>query len=101
MKLADYILDKSSLTPEKAFYYSTLGNAVLLGWEDRIGSIEPGKEADLVFISHPEILKTSNGLQDILALIIYLNHEMEIQSTWIQGKELYNKDKSGGIDEIS
>jgi len=43
MKLADYILDKSSLTPGKAFYYSTLGNAVLLGWEDRIGSIEPGK----------------------------------------------------------
>ncbi|MDP8210230.1 MAG: guanine deaminase [Candidatus Stygibacter australis] len=101
MKLADYILDKSSLTPGKAFYYSTLGNAVLLGWEDRIGSIEPGKDADLVFISHPEILKTSKGLEDILALLIYLNYEMEIQSTWIQGKELYNKDKSGGIDEIS
>jgi len=101
MKLADYILDKSSFAPEKAFYYSTLGNAVLLGWEDRIGSIESGKEADLVFIRHPEILKTSNGLEDILGLLIYLNHEMVIESTWIQGKELYNKDKSGGIDEIS
>lgn len=101
MKLADYILDKSSLTPEKAFYYSTLGNAVLLGWEDRIGSIEAGKEADLVFIRHPELFRSSEGLEDILSFMIYLNHEVIIDSTWIQGKELYHKDKSGGIDEIS
>jgi guanine deaminase len=101
MKFADYILDKSTLTPQKAFYYATLGNAELLGMADKIGSLEVGKEADLVFLQHDALFKTAVESLDILSLMIYLNHEMKVESTWIQGKELYNKDKSGGSDEVS
>ena len=101
MKFADYILDKSTLTPAKAFYYGTLGNAELLGMADKVGSLEVGKEADLVFLQHEAFFKTAVEGIDILSLMIYLNHEMKVESTWIQGQELYNKDKSGGSDEVS
>ncbi|MCF7911127.1 MAG: guanine deaminase [Candidatus Cloacimonetes bacterium] len=101
MKFADYILDKSTFTPAKAFYHGTLGNAVLLGLESKIGSLEAGKEADLVFLQHDEFFKTAVDSEDILSLLIYLNQEIKIESTWIQGKELYNKAKSGGNNEVS
>jgi cytosine/adenosine deaminase-related metal-dependent hydrolase len=98
MKFADYVLDKPWLNPQKAFYHATLGNAVLLGLEDKIGSVETGKEADLVFVKKPEDLNSSD---ELLSWLVYLNHEVEILSTFTHGKELYKKDKSGGNDEIS
>ncbi len=101
MKYADYILDKPGLTPEEAFYHGTLGNAVLLGWEDKIGSIETGKEADLVFIRQNDLLSSAADKSEKLAILIYLNDEIEIDSTWIQGKKMFDKDISGGSDEIS
>ncbi len=100
MKFADYILDKPGIIPEEAFYLGTLGNAVLLGWEDKIGSLEAGKEADLVFIRQKDLLSSAADKSEMLAILIYLNHEIEIDSTWVQGKKLYDKDISGGSDEI-
>ena len=41
-------LNGQSWPPLEAFYQMTLGNARALSLDDRIGSIEPGKEADLV-----------------------------------------------------
>jgi guanine deaminase len=101
MKFADYVLDKTGISPGKAFYLATLANAEILGLENKIGSLEAGKEADLVFISYPEVLENDMDKNEILSKIIYLNHEMVIDSTWIQGKELYKKNKSGGSNEIS
>ena len=42
--------DGTKMHPLRAFYWATLGNAVALGLEDRIGTFEVGSEADIVVL---------------------------------------------------
>jgi imidazolonepropionase-like amidohydrolase len=49
------------MSPKKAIEVSTRGGAELLGMEDRIGTLEPGKEADLLVVD-------GDPLQDISLL---------------------------------
>jgi len=44
------LLAEAGLTPMQAIQAGTRVNAELLGWEDRIGTIEPGKLADLIAV---------------------------------------------------
>ena len=37
-------------TPEEAIEAGTLGAAVAMGWEKEVGSLEPGKVADIVVV---------------------------------------------------
>jgi len=41
-------LARAGMTPMQAIQAATRVNAELLGWQDRIGTVEPGKLADLV-----------------------------------------------------
>ncbi len=40
----------NGFTPEQALHATTLSAAELMGWADRLGSLEPGKIADVVVI---------------------------------------------------
>src|SRR5205807_87813 len=42
---------KFGMTPVQAIYSATMGAARLMGWEDRVGSLEVGKFADIVAVS--------------------------------------------------
>jgi imidazolonepropionase-like amidohydrolase len=42
---------KFGMTPTKAIIAATTGAAQLMGWQDRIGSLEAGKFADVVAVS--------------------------------------------------
>jgi imidazolonepropionase-like amidohydrolase len=52
---------KYGLTPMQAIQSATVNAADLLGWSDRVGSIEPGKFADLIVVE-------SDPLKDITVL---------------------------------
>ena len=41
----------AGLSPARAIQSGTIVNAEALGWQDRIGSIEPGRYADLVAVA--------------------------------------------------
>jgi guanine deaminase len=49
-KMMNYRQSSYPVLPAKALYHITLGSAKLLGLESKIGSIETGKEADIVFL---------------------------------------------------
>jgi imidazolonepropionase-like amidohydrolase len=55
------LVKRAGMTPARAIQSGTIVNAEILGWSDRIGSIEKGKYADLVAVS-------GNPLTDITEL---------------------------------
>ena len=46
----DQAIDAVRISPAEALYLATLGGAGALGLEDRIGSFQPGKDADFVVL---------------------------------------------------
>lgn len=52
---------KFGMKPAEALQSGTIGAATLMGWQDRVGSVEPGKFADLVAV-------IGNPLADITEL---------------------------------
>jgi len=44
------VMVKLGLTPLQAIQAATINDADLLGWSDKIGTIEPGKWADIVAV---------------------------------------------------
>src|SRR6266852_3472867 len=57
----EWLVKRTGLTPARAIQAGTTINAEAMGWQDRIGSIEKGKYADLIAVS-------GNPLADITEL---------------------------------
>jgi len=89
MKMFNYRQDSHVISPQEAFYTATLAGAEILGKDDRIGSIEVGKEADLVFFKIDDI----HGKNDteILSDLVYLGNEIPLRETIIAGKTVYSQ----------
>src|SRR3984893_17140294 len=47
----EWFVKRAGMTPARAIQSGTIVNAEVLGWQDRIGSIDKGKFADLVAVS--------------------------------------------------
>jgi len=65
---------RAGMSREKALYALTMANATILDLGDRVGSLEPGKDADLVILSGDP-------------LSVY-THVLE---TWVEGKRVFNR----------
>ncbi len=85
------------LRPSEAFYLATSGGARALGKSAMIGSLDPGKEADLLLVDLVSLLpygKIGPGLddlstEDILALCIYRGSPQATLETHVRGKCVY------------
>jgi len=69
-------------------YLATLGGARALFIEDRVGSIEEGKKADLIFISYDE------KPDDPYLYVIYANKD-KLKINMVNGKVIYSRDGAG------
>ena len=47
---------KYGMSPMEAIQAATVGAAELLGWADRVGSIEPGRYADIIAVSRDPLV---------------------------------------------
>src|SRR5262249_12351258 len=68
---------------------ATLGGARALGLSKRIGSIEPGKEADLVAIDLSEV--ETQPLFDPLSHLIYACGREQVSDVWVAGTHVVRK----------
>jgi 5-methylthioadenosine/S-adenosylhomocysteine deaminase len=76
--------DASALDAASTLHAATLGGAQALGWVDRIGSIEPGKQADLAAVRLDEI--ETQPMYDVISQLVYAAGRQQVSDVWIAGK---------------
>lgn len=87
--------DAAPLTPAEWLRMGTLGGAEALGLEERIGSVEEGKEADLIAVD-PSVTLPLEGIgaqpedlpDEMLSRLIFRAHPSMVRGAWVRGRLL-------------
>lgn len=97
-------LNGTALSAHRAFYLATLGSARALYLDDRIGSLAPGKEADLVVLdlAATPLLQTrlsfANTLEETLFVLMTLGDSGTVAATYANGVLVHERDRSSPLD---
>ena len=75
--------DAAGFNAFEALHAATLGGAKALGFEDRIGSIEAGKDADLVCVDLSAL--ETKPLHHVVSQLIYATSRQQVSDVWIAG----------------
>ena len=91
--------DASALPATQALEMATLGGARVLGLEADIGSLEPGKCADMIAVdlSEPKF----QPLYDPIAQLIHTTAGTSVSHVWVAGQGLLMDDELTSLDEES
>ena len=94
----DARLDAEALMAADAFRMATIEGARALGWDDEIGSLEVGKQADFVLfdLNHPEWVPCGDPLQTL----VWSASSASIAETWVAGRRVYANGAVAGVDEV-
>ena len=83
---------------------ATINGAKLLGLEDKVGSIEVGKDADLILINVEENLDNITMLPNLneIANLVYNTSGRNVQTTIVKGEVLMENRqmKIGNVQEV-
>lgn len=85
--------DQAALTPLDWLRMGTLDGARALGMGDRIGSIEAGKEADLILVD-PSVTAPLPGGADpaepheLMSRLVFRPHPEMVRAAWVRGRLL-------------
>ena len=78
--------DASTLPAADSLYMATMGGARAMGMDEKIGSLEVGKQADLIAVdlSGPECQPLYNPLSQL----VYACNGSQVSHTWVAGEAL-------------
>ena len=79
------------MTPEVVFEMATIGGARALNMDDKIGSLESGKLADIVIIETKSINMIPN--YDPYATIVFQGNPSNVETTIVNGKIIVENKK--------
>ncbi len=91
------LMDPTVLPAEQAFEMATIGGARVLGMEREIGSLEPGKRADLFALSlgHPDTVPMYN----IYSVLAYAAHAGDVEDVFINGRQIVSDRRVLTVDQ--
>lgn len=96
-------LDATAIPARTALELATRRGAQLLGLGDVIGSIEAGKEADLITVDlwQPHLLPIidSEGHDPVLWNLVFAARASDVRDVWVQGNKLVEAGRSLRVDE--
>ena len=79
-------MDPKVMPAAQALDLATRGGAEALGMGQRIGSLEPGKQADVITVSMDGARQTP--VFDPIAQLVYVNRGSDVRNTVVAGKIL-------------
>lgn len=88
----------TALSPLQALEMATLGGARALGQEDELGSLEPGKKADLAVINPDRLNMAPRIGRDPVAQVVYQATHENVEATMVDGVFLYRDGKYTTLD---
>ena len=91
--------DPQAVSAKTALEMATIRGARALGMENRIGSLEKGKRADLIIVSMNSARQTP--MYDPISHLVYVTRGDDVQTTIVQGKVLMRNRKVLTLDEPS
>lgn len=89
--------DPTLIGARKAIRMATIDGAKALGWDDEIGSLEPGKQADFVLfdLDHHEWTPYADPEQ----ALVWSASPASIAQTWVAGEAVFSDNTIRTIDE--
>ncbi|NKC14613.1 MAG: TRZ/ATZ family hydrolase [Gammaproteobacteria bacterium] len=85
--LAKHVTGEAGAVPaSSALGMATLGGAKALGLGDEIGSIEPGKAADLCAIDLGDL--ATQPVYSATSAIVYAAHRAQVKAVWVAGRQV-------------
>lgn len=89
--------DAAALDAHAALRMATLNGARAMGQEEQIGSLEPGKLADITAIAIDSLEATP--LFDPVSHLVYTNCSRDVSHVWVKGKALLRERKLQTLNE--
>ncbi len=88
--------DPSVITARQVLRMATIDGARCLGWDDQIGSLEPGKRADILIVN--PWLPNTVAFDDPAACLVYSATQENIETVLINGRIIMKERKFVNID---
>jgi 5-methylthioadenosine/S-adenosylhomocysteine deaminase len=89
--------DAAALDAATALRAATLGGAKALGFDHLVGSIAPGKQADLAIVDMAEI--ETQPLHHVLSQLVYATGRQQVTDVWIAGRPKLRERRLVDMDE--
>ena len=91
--------DAASLDAHAALRMATINGAKALAWDNEIGSLELGKQADIIAVKIDSI--SQQPLYNPASQLVYTNSGSQVSHSWVAGKMLLENRKLCTINERS
>lgn len=92
-------LGPTAICADDVFYMATMGGAKALQLEDRIGSLEVGKKADIVVLNM-SLRNAPFHYENAVSSLVYSFNGRDVNTTIVNGKVLVREGELTGFDEL-